>query len=386
MPKLIRVTTVPMALRFLLPGQMRFMKDHGFEVTMISADGPERAQVILDEGCPHVIVPMTRKITPVADLVSLLRLYRLFRKERPDIVHSHTPKAGLLAMLAAKMARVPLRIHTVAGLRFMTSSGLTRKVLEKMERVTAYAATNIWPNSQSLLGYLTRENLVPPAKLELIGYGSSNGIDLRRFNDSAIDPSALAEAKQLIRYDPSCFYIVTVGRIVADKGISELVQAFASVSRDHPSVRLVLVGDQEPGLDPLDAETQQTIKGHPGIISTGWRNDVEYFMKMSDLLIHPSHREGFPNVLLQAGAMGCPVLCSRITGNIDIVEDAITGIIFEVNDETDLELKLRFALDQPDLVRSCAANLSAKVRQYFERSAVHLAILEKYNSLLNDHK
>ena len=159
MAKIIRVTTVPMALKVLLRGQMRYMKKAGFEVIMVSADGIERNDVMQYEGCPHHIIPMTRKITPFADALSFWKLYRLLKKEKPDIVHSHTPKAGLLAMLAAKYAGVKIRIHTVAGLRFMTASGFTRTILTRMEKITAHAATHVWPNSLSLLKYVKQHNL-----------------------------------------------------------------------------------------------------------------------------------------------------------------------------------------------------------------------------------
>ncbi len=186
MPKLIRVTTVPMALKVLLRGQMKYMKESGFEVIMVSADGEELEDVLQYEGCPHHLVHMTRKITPVTDLRSLWEMYRFFKKEKPDIVHSHTPKAGLLAMLAAKMAGVRIRVHTIAGLRFMTSTGLTRRILTRMEKITAGAATHVWPNSHSLLKYVKENRLARDSKLEVIGKGSSNGIDLTRFSKQAL--------------------------------------------------------------------------------------------------------------------------------------------------------------------------------------------------------
>src|SRR6186713_1694956 len=176
MAKLIRVTTVPMSLKVLLRGQMKFMQEAGFQVIMVSADGKELQDVLEYEKCPHKLIEMTRQITPLQDLTAIWKLYKFFKSEKPDIVHSHTPKAGLLAMLAAKMAGVKIRIHTIAGLRFMTSSGVTRSLLVRMEKVTGHAATHVWPNSHSLLKYVQDNNLVPAKKMEVIGKGSSNGI------------------------------------------------------------------------------------------------------------------------------------------------------------------------------------------------------------------
>ena len=147
--KIIRITTVPMALAHLLRGQMRYMKNHGFEVILISADGPERNEVIATEECPHIIVPMTRKITPFRDLQCLFELYRIIRKEKPDIVHTHTPKAGLLGMLAAAFCGTHIRIHTVAGMPLMIERSFKFRLLKFIEKLTYKAASNVWPNSES---------------------------------------------------------------------------------------------------------------------------------------------------------------------------------------------------------------------------------------------
>ena len=153
MPKLIRITTAPLSLNVLLKGQMRYMNENGFDVVMVSSDGNELELVKRNEGCRHHIIPMTRKMTPFTDLRCLWLMYRFFKKEKPDIVHSHTPKAGLISMLAARMAGVKIRIHTIAGLRFMTAKGMSRKILVAMEKLTARAAQHVWPNSFSLLEY-----------------------------------------------------------------------------------------------------------------------------------------------------------------------------------------------------------------------------------------
>jgi glycosyltransferase involved in cell wall biosynthesis len=382
MAKIIRVTTVPMALKVLLRGQMKYMKKSGFEVIMVSADGIELQDVLQYEGCPHQLIPMTRKITPFADIVSLWRLYRFLKKEKPDIVHSHTPKAGLLAMLAAKMAGVKLRIHTIAGLRFMTSTGLTRKILVWMEKVTANAATHVWPNSMSLLKYIKENNLVEPGKLEVIANGSSNGIDLSRFSRIALFPAGIEKAKQVIGYEDSLTYILSVGRIVKDKGISELAGAFSKLYDSNDKLRLVLIGSFEEKLDPLDENVMKLIKTHPGIILAGWHDEVEYYMSIANLLVHASYREGFPNVVLQAGAMECPVVCSRIEGNIDIVDEGINGLIFTSKDEKDLYRKLKQAVDEPAEMKRKAALLRKKIEENFDRNFVQEQLRKKYELLL----
>lgn len=382
MAKLIRITTVPLSLNVLLPGQMRYMREQGMDVLMVAGEGPDWKEVLPREECRHAIVPMSRKITPVADLKALWQLYRLFKKEKPDIVHSHTPKAGLLAMLAAKMAGVKFRIHTIAGLRFMTAKGKTRKLLVAMEKLTARAATHVWPNSFSLRDYIVANKLVDPRKLEVIGLGSSNGINLKRYSPGALNASKLEEIKSALQYDPSLKYLVSVGRIVHDKGMDELVKAFVQLSPDHPDVRLVLVGAFEDELDPVSDEAREILRTHPQIIQVGWSDAVEYYMSLAFALIHPSHREGFPNVLLQAGAMGCPVICSAIEGNVDIVTHGETGLLFPVKDAAALAAQVSVALADPAALRQYAVNLRQKIESHFDQPVIHNLLHKRYMSLL----
>lgn len=386
MYKLIRITTVPMALKHLLEGQMRYMSQHGFEVIMISADGKERNDVVNNEQCVHVIIPMTRKITPLADLKSLWQLYKYLKQAKPDIVHSHTPKAGLISMLAAKFAGIKIRIHTIAGLRFMTSSGITRSILVRMEKMTAAAATHVWPNSFSLFSYIKRNKLAKLSKLQVIGHGSTNGIDLQRFSASSLKSAKLTEIKHLISYDSQFTYLLCVGRIVKDKGIEELLNVFKKLYNSNEQLRLILLGSFEQELDPIANEASSILNNHPGIIHISWNDAVEYFMHLADILVHPSYREGFPNVLLQAGAMNCPVACSRIEGNVDIVTHDNTGLIFEVKNEKDLEDKLRYGLNHEVKMKQYAVALRQKIETYYDRRFVQETLKNKYLELLNERE
>ncbi len=383
MAKLIRTTTSPLSLKYLLRNQMRYMKENGFDVVMVSSDGPERESVISNEQCRFQMIPMTRAMTPIADLKSLWLFYRFLKKEKPDIVHSHTPKAGLIAMLAAKLAGVPVRVHTVAGLRFMTEKGFTRKLLVAMEKLTMASATHVWPNSFSLKEYIVKNKLTRTGKLEVIGKGTSNGIDLRRFDPEKLDAGKLQQVKDLIKYDSNCIYLITVGRIVHDKGIDELVSAFVNLYQENNRLRLVLVGAFEDEVDPISTEARKTVHEHPGIILPGWSDEVEYFMKLAFALVHPSHREGFPNVLLQAGAMACPVICSRIEGNIDIIDNNQTGLIFEKGNAAELEEKLRLAMFDVAGTRKMTTALQEKVHRFFNQPSVHRALHDRYLALLD---
>ncbi len=383
MPKLIRITTAPISLKLLLKGQMKYMQQRGFEVVMVSSEGKEWDEVIANEQCRSQIIPMTRRMTPFADLKSLWLLYKFIKKEKPDIVHTHTPKAGLLGMLAAKMAGVKIRVHTIAGLRFMTSKGFPRKVMVSMEKLTGWAATHVWPNSFSLLQYIKEHKLVNNKKLEVIGLGSSNGINLSRFSASALKPEVLQKIKSSIQYDEKLIYFLSAGRIVHDKGIDELVNAFIKIYEKNKQTRLILVGAFEDEVDPVSDATKEILKTHPGIIMTGWSDEVEYYMQFCFALVHASHREGFPNVLLQAGAMLCPIICSRIEGNIDIVDNEKTGLIFEVTNEQQLFQKMEFALANTTLVKKYAQELRHKIEQHFDQPVLHTILLDKYRKMLD---
>lgn len=384
--KLIRITTVPMALRYLLPGQMAFMKKHGFDVLMLSADGKELNDVIAQEQCRHIIVPMTRKITPLQDLRCLFQLIRIFRKEKPGIVHTHTPKAGLLGMLAARITGVKVRIHTVAGLPLMVATGPKFHLFKAMEKLTYAAATQVWPNSPSLLKYINEHRLTKVSKLGIIAKGSTNGINTDRFSKTALDPVILDEVRQQLSFDPASVYLLCIGRLVKDKGIVELVNVFTTLQKKYPALQLVLVGEYEPELDPLPGHIHKAISEHEAIHHIGWSNRVEYFMALAHYFVFPSHREGFPNVLLQAGAMQLPVICSVITGNVDIVTDRQTGLTFEKGNEAQLESCIDFALAHPQEMTNMAEKLCHEVNGNYRREHIWNTILNQYHQLLNGKK
>lgn len=380
--KIIRITTAPMALRYLLSGQMKYIRANGFDVVMISSNGEEREALIEREGCLHIIVPLTRKITPFTDLVCLYRLIKIFRQEKPDIVHTHTPKAGLLGMLAAKITGVKIRIHTVAGLPLMTKIGLKLLLIKKMEKLTYWCANHVWPNSMSLLRYIKAEKLVAEKKLKLIGNGSSNGINIERFDLAKIKIHA-EEIKRNIHYNAENFYLLYVGRIVKDKGIVELITAFKSLKQQYPQLKLILLGKFEMELDPLPHYIYMEIKTNPDIIYVGFTPHVEYYISLAHLFIFPSHREGFPNVLLQAGLLKVPIICSEIVGNIDIVEDDVTGTLFSAGNVEEIKKKVIFAINSPEAIKEMSEKLYEKIIYLYKQEIVWKLILEEYNKLLN---
>lgn len=374
---------MPISLKYLLNGQMRFMKENGFEVLMISADGREIGEVIANENCRHTIVPMTRKITPLKDLICLWKLIRIFKKEKPDIVHTHTPKAGLLGMMAAKICNVKIRIHTVAGLPLMVETGIKFHVLKFIEKLTYASANHIWPNSFSLLNYINEQKLTKKNKLKVISKGSSNGIDLNRFSITSFNQETLSEVKKSIDFNSGNIYLLSIGRLVKDKGIVELVETFKDLQPDHQNIKLVLVGKFEMELDPLPQHIIEEIKSNANIIHIDWTAYVEYYISLATLFVFPSHREGFPNVLLQSGAMGTPIICSSIAGNVDIVENNITGLRFDVGDTLQMKNQITFALNNPEIMKGMAIKLKENIFSYYNRETIWNAILQEYKTLMH---
>lgn len=381
-PKLIRITTVPMALKYLLAGQMHYMQQNGFDVLVISADGKELADVIANEQCPHVVVPMTRKITPFQDLKCLFQLIKIFKKHQPTIVHTHTPKAGLLGMLAAKLCGVKVRIHTVAGLPLMVETGFKYQLLKCIEKITYYSATHVWPNSNSLLQFIMQKKITATSKLSIVGKGSSNGINTNRFKATNLDATILENVKASFKCNPSNIYLLCIGRLVKDKGIPELVEAFIALQHNYRNLKLILVGDFEEQLDPLPQETQHQLKHNGDIKHITWTEHVEYYMALANYFVFPSHREGFPNVLLQAAALQLPIICSQIEGNVDIVTHQQTGLIFAKQNIEQLQQHIEYAIANPAHMQQMANELYTIVQRDYKRENMWQNILERYKQLI----
>lgn len=364
---------------------MKYMGGHGIEVLMVSADGANIDNLVKREGCPHVIIPFSRQISPINDLKCLWKLALLLLREKPDIVHTHTPKAGLLGMIAARLTGVPIKIHTIAGLPLMTALGAKRELLVFVEKLTYWAADFVLPNSNSIMSFVIKNSFVNNNKISMIGGGSSNGIDLEIFSSSSIDSEVLQLIKKKIDYEEGNQYILSVGRLVHDKGIIELIESFLALSKLRFNLKLVIVGyiEEERAEERLPARILEEIQINENIIHVGWSNYVPYYMYLANVFVHASHREGFPNVVLQAGAMKLPVICSNIPGNIDIVANGKTGVYFNVKDSSDLQKKLEYALDHPKLMKNFSENLRDQIEEKYDRKFIHKELLKFYQEKLN---
>ena len=386
MKKLIRITTVPLSLKVLLKGQLRFMASNGFDVKGVSSEGEELREVHENEGIAVEAITMSRKITPFQDLKSLWEMWNFLRKEKPQIVHTHTPKAGIIGMLAARLAGVPHRLHTVAGLPLMEATGTKRKILNFVEKLTYSSATRVYPNSKGLYDFILQNNFTQSNKLKIIANGSSNGIDTAFFSPDQVTQIERVTLREKLNIQPDDFVFVFVGRIVSDKGINELIKAFSelqAVENNEPAgIKLLLVGGLENDLDPLNPETLAEINQNKDIISVGFQQDVRSFFAIADALVFPSYREGFPNVVMQAGAMGLPSIVSDINGCNEIIIEGENGLIIPSKNVEKLKEKMLTLAKDKNLYTKLKGNSRRMIENRYEQSVVWNALLEEYEGLL----
>lgn len=379
--KIIRITTIPNSLGGLLTGQLRFMNAY-YEVIGVSSGGAMLEKVRQQEGIRVIPIELTRKITLVKDLKAVYHLYILFKKEKPFIVHSHTPKAGTAAMLAAKLAGIPHRLHTIAGLPLVEATGLKRTILNLVEKITYACATKIYPNSYGLQDIILSEKFTSPSKLKVIGNGSSNGIDTSYFNPELFSDTDKQALKNSLNIGTDDIVFTFVGRLVADKGINELIAAFKKLSSKKTNIKLLLVGTFEPQLDPLHKATLDFIYKSPTIVDVGWQDDVRPYFAISDALTFPSYREGFPNVVMQAGAMKLYSIVTDINGCNEIIKEGENGTIIPMkNSEVLYEKMLQFSENKalvfnPEKCRKLIVD-------HYEQRYVWNKILEEYQKLEN---
>jgi len=384
LPKLIRVTTVPISLDKLLEGQLHFLSSY-FEIVGVSSPPQDLLQKIeRREGVVVKAVRMQRGISPLKDLISLWKLIRLFRKEKPQIVHSITPKAGLLSMLAARIAGVPFRLHTFTGLIFPTQAGAMQKVLIATDRLLCRCATHIYPEGQGVRQDLINYNITKKP-LKILANGNVNGIDTSHFDPQVYDESLKAQLRGELGITSEDFVFIFVGRLVSDKGINELVQAFQNLKLkggiSGQNAKLLLVGPLETELDPLHEDTLEAIASNAAIISVGYQEDVRPYLAVSDALAFPSYREGFPNVVMQAGAMSLPSIVTNINGCNEIIIPNKNGIIIPPKDTEALQDAMQELMQNENLYQQLKSNARNLISTRYERQKVWEALLEEYQGL-----
>lgn len=378
--KLIRITTVPISLDKLLSGQLAFMSQF-YKIVAISSDEEYLNKVGAKESVEVYPIEMTRQITPIKDLVAVIKLYFYFKKHKPFIVHTHTPKAGTVGMIAAKLAGVPNRLHTIAGLPLLEATASKRRLLNFVEKVTYYSATKIYPNSGGLHDIIVKENFCSVEKLKVIANGSSNGIDTSFFNSEKYTVNEIESLRVRTGITKNDFVFIFVGRLVSDKGINELIVAFKELSKEFENAKLLLVGPLETDLDPLLPETLIEIEQNKAVLSLGYQNDVRPYFAVANALVFPSYREGFPNVVMQAGAMGLPSIVSNINGCNEIIIESHNGTIIPVKNAAAICNAMKKMMSDVDYYINLKKNSRKRIIENYEQSVVWQALLKEYKSL-----
>lgn len=377
--KIIRATTVPMSLNAFCKGMLKELSGK-YEVVAVSSPGVDLEEVAERECVKTIVVPMERHISLFKDLKALIKMIGVFRKEKPTMVHSMTPKAGLICMMAGWLTRVPVRVHTFTGLVWPTSTGLKRKILMITDRITCGCATHIIPEGEGVKHDLIAGKITKKP-LRVLGYGNVMGVDMNRFR---VSDELKAQSKKL--RTPDKFTFLYVGRVVREKGINELCQAFDKLSGMAP-VRLLLVGPYEDSLDPISERSRKTIKNNPSIESVGakYGDELLEYYAASDCFVFPSYREGFPNTVMEAGAMELPSVVTDINGSREIIRDGENGVIVPSKDEDALFDAMLMMVRDKEKRERMAGNARKMIADRFEQSFVRKCLYDYYDEILKPY-
>ena len=373
--KIIRAVTVSSSIGFFEP-IVKDLQEKGYEIVSLSSPG-ENLVRLREMGVKTIEVPMERRISLFKDLKSLIKLIGVFRKEKPQMVHSMTPKAGMLCMLAGFLTRVPRRVHTFTGLVWPTSTGLKRRILMATDWITCACATHIIPEGKGVMNDL--QNHITKKPMKVLGYGNVRGVDMERFSRR---PEVEEMAKKIKKEE--IFTFIFVGRIVGDKGINELVYAFTELQKKYKNTRLLLVGKFENNLDPLKPETLKTIEENSNIECLGpkYGDELLACYAASNCFAFPSYREGFPNTVMEAGAMDLPSIVTDINGSREIIVHDKNGVIIPSKNTEALYHAMEEILTNTEKTKEYASNAREMIASRFERSFVCQCLYDFYDEIM----
>ncbi len=377
--KIIRASTIPLSLELFCRGLLREMSQE-YEVVALSSPGELLDVVEQREGVRCIRIKMERHISPFKDLLSLFRIVRTFMKEKPDIVHSMTPKAGLLCMMAAWMTRVPIRVHTFTGLVFPSATGLKRKILIFTDKLTCRCATHVIPEGEGVKNDM-QNNGITRKPLRVLGHGNVRGVDMNYYDRT---PEVMRLVEKL--RDEQKMTFVFVGRIGRDKGIEELCKAFDKLSGIHHDTRLWIVGPDESDVDPIPDTTRTIINDNPCIETLGMQRDEHLlaYYASADCFVLPSYREGFPNTVLEAGAMGLPSIVTDINGSREIIIEGENGTIVPPHDAEALFAAMKRMAEHTQERQMMAGNARRLVAERFEQGYVRHCLYDFYKEIIQE--
>lgn len=381
--KLIRITTKAISMRIILRGQLAFMNKYFDVLGITSYDENHFEEISISEGIRIKAINLSRDINVLHDLSALIKLILIFIKEKPTIVHTHTPKAGLLGMLAAWIIGVPIRLHTIGGMPLIEIRGIKKKIIKLAEKLTYKCSHAVFPNSYGLKKFILENKLCPAHKLKVIAYGGTNGIDTQYFSVESFSDyrtERINLRRELQIQDDEIIFLF-VGRIAVEKGIYELIDVFEDLANSH-KVKLVLIGPFEKEYGVLSENYKEKILKNDKILYPGRFDDVRPYYLLSDIFVLPSYREGLPGAVLEAGAMGLPCIVTDISGCNEIVQADINGLLVKPKDRHSLKQAMQKLIEDETLRKKLAGNSRQAVISKYDRNIIWNALLEEYYNQL----
>ncbi len=377
--RLMLITTVPETLQTILKGQPRFLADEGgFSVSIVTSCEEGGAAIRQDEGVQVYCVPMKRRISPLSDILAIIRLVGILIRVKPHVVHTYTPKAGLIGIVSSWICRIPIRIHTFTGLLFPTAKGLRRHLLITVDKVISQLATTVVPEGKGVKREL-EQSRITRKKLSVVGNGNIAGVDTSYFcrgYDRETEPAA---SLAIAEHTPEARVFIFIGRLNKDKGLNELAAAFQML---QGNVRLFVLGGEDKSA-PVAHSTLQQLKDDARVSMLGFQSDIRPFLAVADVLVLPSYREGFPNVLLQASAMEVPIIATDVSGCNEIVTEGTNGWLVPPMDANKLARAMQNAINiDRESLRKAGRRGREVVVHKFEQGRYRKTLLEFYRRQL----
>ena len=382
--KICRTATVAYYMVSQLKRQVEHLRDSGMEVMLISSDGPELSELELGNGLEHTIIEIPRSLAPWKDLKAFFKLLIFFLRHRFDIVHSTTPKAGLLTAVAALLAGIPVRLHTFTGQQWVTLSGAMRTLSRLADKLIGILNTRCYADSRSQADFLIDEGIISSHKIDVIGHGSLAGVDLKRFDTMHLSENEKNSLRLKLSLPIDAMVFVFIGRITRDKGVRELLSAFTGLNSQGYNADLLLIGPRDEECGGIGSISREEIEKCPRTHYTGYAKKPEQYLAISDIMCLPSYREGFGTVVIEAAAMGIPTIGTRINGLIDAIDDRESGLLVPPRDSEALQKAMKELLDNHDLFIRLQQSAKKRCRQLFDANSVNNMVYQEYIRLLEN--
>lgn len=378
-PVVCRIATTDYAVLMFLRKQIEAAIANGFKVIIICSPSKQVQTYASGVGATYIPVRINRRFSPISDLISLVKLLRVLNREKVDIIHSITTKAGLLAAVSGCLLRIPVRMHIIAGLPWMEMEGWKRVIGRWSDWLTIKLNSKSYPDSPSQKSYLISNKIGTCEKLKVLGKGTVSGVDYERFSSVNCDVQKIKADLGITASKIGLF----LGRVCKEKGVEELVKAFEKVCVTNSDCALLIVGPEEKEIDPLSREISNAIDENPNIVRVGSVPNPEIYYHLADFLILPSYREGFGLVVLEAAAAGIPTIGTDIVGLRDAIEDGITGELVEVKNVESLKIAIFRFFEDDNLRMRLGKQAEYRVKNDFSEQKMINLLLQEYKNELN---